>query len=96
MKKRIFAAITAVCLMAVALTGCGSKTSESGSLNGKVTLAGSTSMEKLCEAMSESFMEANPGVAVTVEYTGSGAGLESLAAGSVDIGNASGNRGCRT
>ena len=89
MKKRIFAAITAVCLMAVALTGCGSKTSESGSLNGKVTLAGSTSMEKLCEAMSESFMEANPGVAVTVEYTGSGAGLESLAAGSVDIGNAS-------
>lgn len=89
MKKRIFAAITAVCLMAVALTGCGSKTSESESLNGKVTLAGSTSMEKLCEAMSESFMEANPGVTVTVEYTGSGAGLESLAAGSVDIGNAS-------
>lgn len=89
MKKRIFAAITAVCLMAVALTGCGSKTSESESLNGKVTLDGSTSMEKLCEAMSESFMEANPGVAVTVEYTGSGAGLESLAAGSVDIGNAS-------
>ena len=46
-------------------------------------------MEKLCEAMSESFMEKNPGVTVTVEYTGSGAGLESLAAGSVDIGNAS-------
>ena len=89
MKKRIFAAITAVCLMAVALTGCGSKTSESRSLNGKITLAGSTSMEKLCEAMSESFMEANSGVIVTVEYTGSGAGLESLAAGSVDIGNAS-------
>jgi len=89
MKKRIFAAITAVCLMAVAFSGCGSKASESGSLNGKVTLAGSTSMEKLCEAMSESFMEANPGMTVTVEYTGSGAGLESLAAGSVDIGNAS-------
>ncbi|MDY5217134.1 MAG: phosphate ABC transporter substrate-binding protein, partial [Lachnospiraceae bacterium] len=50
---------------------------------------GSTSMEKLCEAMSESFMEANPGVTVTVEYTGSGAGLEALAAGSIDIGNAS-------
>ena len=39
--------------------------------------------------MSESFMEKNPGVTVTVEYTGSGAGLESLAAGSVDIGDAS-------
>ena len=46
-------------------------------------------MEKLCEALSESFMEANPNVTVTVEYTGSGAGLESLAAGSVDIGNSS-------
>src|SRR5574344_1218772 len=46
-------------------------------------------MEQLCEAMSESFMEANPGVTVTVEYTGSGAGLESLAKGSIDIGNSS-------
>lgn len=58
-------------------------------LNGTLSLGGSTSMEKLCEAMSESFMEANPGVTVTVEYTGSGAGLEALAAGSIDIGNAS-------
>ena len=57
--------------------------------NGTLALGGSTSMEKLCEAMSESFMEANPGVTVTVEYTGSGAGLEALAAGSIDIGNAS-------
>lgn len=46
-------------------------------------------MEKLCEAMSESFMEAYPDVTVTVEYTGSGAGIESLVAGSIDIGNAS-------
>ena len=58
-------------------------------LSGTVSLAGSTSMEKLCEAMSESFMEAYPDITVTVEYTGSGAGLESLAAGAVDIGNAS-------
>ena len=90
MKKRIFALVFAVCLMVAAITGCGcSKTSEGEALDGKVTLAGSTSMEKLCEALSESFMADNPGVTVTVEYTGSGAGLESLAAGSVDIGNAS-------
>ena len=89
MKKKLFAAITAVCLLAVAFMGCGSEGTENGDLKGNITLAGSTSMEKLCEAMSESFMEANPGVTVTVEYTGSGAGLESLAAGSVDIGNAS-------
>ncbi len=58
-------------------------------LSGKISLAGSTSMEKMCEAMSESFMAANPGVTVTVEYTGSSAGVESLTQGSVDIGNAS-------
>ena len=93
--------MAAVSLMTVGLVGCGSespqsadtaeqgKNVESVELNGTIKLAGSTSMEKLCEAMAESFMEKNPGVTVTVEYTGSGAGLESLAAGSVDIGNAS-------
>lgn len=62
---------------------------EEKALSGKVTLAGSTSMEKLCEAMSEGFMEAYPEITVTVEYTGSGAGIEALTQGSVDIGNAS-------
>ena len=93
--------MAAVSMMTFGLVGCGSnspqsadaaeqgKNVESVELNGTIKLAGSTSMEKLCEAMAESFMERNPGVTVTVEYTGSGAGMESLAAGSVDIGNAS-------
>lgn len=59
------------------------------SASGTVALAGSTSMEKMCEALMEGFMEKYPDIVVTTEYTGSGAGLESLAAGSVDIGNAS-------
>lgn len=58
-------------------------------LSGTVTLAGSTSMEKVCEALMEGFMEKYPSITVTTEYTGSGAGIESLNAGSVDIGNAS-------
>lgn len=102
MKKKILAMVLTGALMAVGVTGCGSdkssdKSSESSTgesttnkeLEGSISLAGSTSMEKLCEAMSESFMEENPGVTVTVEYTGSSAGLESLSSGSVDIGNAS-------
>ncbi len=56
MKKKLFAAITAVCLLAVAFMGCGSEGTENGDLKGNITLAGSTSMEKLCEAMSESYM----------------------------------------
>lgn len=85
MKKNLFTMLIAGTLMILTVTGCGNTKAKSGN----ISLAGSTSMEKLCEAMSESYMEANQGVTVTVEYTGSGAGLESLAAGTVDIGNAS-------
>ena len=59
------------------------------SVSGTVSLAGSTSMQKLCEAMIESFSEEYPDITVTAEYTGSGAGLEAVAAGKTDIGNAS-------
>ena len=65
------------------------ETTEAAKLSGTVTLAGSTSMQKLCEAMIESFEEAYPDITVTAEYTGSGAGLEALAGGKTDIGNAS-------
>lgn len=61
----------------------------SADLSGKITLAGSTSMEKLANAMAEAFMEKYPNVTVAPEFTGSGAGLESLAKGTVDIGDAS-------
>ena len=60
-------------------------------LSGSVTMAGSTSMEKLANALAESFMMKYPGVTVNAEFTGSGAGIEAVAAGSVDIGNASRN-----
>lgn len=89
MKKRLTAVITTVCLMAAVFAGCQKDGESSTELNGNLKLAGSTSMQKLCDAMSESFMEENSGVTVTTEYTGSSAGLESLAAGSIDIGNAS-------
>lgn len=58
-------------------------------LKGSLAMAGSTSMEKLANALKESFMEVAPGVTVTAEFTGSSAGIESLVAKSVQIGNAS-------
>lgn len=99
----MIAGVTTMAMLTLGLAGCGnaSGTNTSGKdtsnsensgkqvLSGTITLAGSTSMEKLCEALSESFMNEYKDITVTVEYTGSGAGLESLAAGSVDIGNAS-------
>ena len=61
----------------------------SADLSGTIALAGSTSMEKLANAVAESFMEKYPNVTVTAEFTGSSAGIESLLAGSADIGDAS-------
>ncbi len=60
-------------------------------LEGSISMAGSTSMEKLANAVAESFMAKYPGVTVTAEFTGSSAGIEALEAGSVDIGNSSRN-----
>ncbi|SFG81590.1 phosphate ABC transporter substrate-binding protein, PhoT family (TC 3.A.1.7.1) [Lachnospiraceae bacterium C7] len=58
-------------------------------IKGKVAMAGSTSMEKLATAFQETFMEEYPNTNVTAEFTGSSAGIESLQAGTVQIGNAS-------
>ena len=58
-------------------------------LSGSVSMSGSTSMEKLANAVAESFMVKYPNVTVTAEFTGSSAGVESVLAGSCDIGNSS-------
>ena len=101
--KKLLVLATVATMMTAAFTGCGSSSdgadnnadtsadegTSNENLNGSLSLAGSTSMEKLCEALKESFMEKNPGVTVTVEYTGSGSGIESVTAGSVDIGDSS-------
>ena len=60
-------------------------------LSGSVSMSGSTSMEKLANAVAESFMEKYPNVTVTAEFTGSSAGIESVLADSVGIGNSSRN-----
>lgn len=62
-----------------------------GELTGSITMAGSTSMEKLANAAAESFMEKYPGVMVNAEFTGSSAGIEAVLAGTVDVGNSSRN-----
>ena len=58
-------------------------------LSGSISLVGSTSMEKLANALSEAFMEEHPDVTVTAEFVGSGAGIEAVTNGTTDIGNSS-------
>ncbi|WP_294456433.1 phosphate ABC transporter substrate-binding protein [uncultured Allofournierella sp.] len=55
-------------------------------LSGAVATGGSTSVEKVIGALSEAFMEANSGVDVTYDPTGSGAGVTGAADGTLDIG----------
>ena len=94
--KKFIAIICSALIITLVAVGCAkgvasNENQNEESLTGTISLAGSTSMEKLCEAMSESFMADNQGITVTVEYVGSGAGIESLSKGSVDIGNSSRN-----
>ena len=72
-------------------TTANADTTDGSDLSGTVTLAGSTSMEKLANALSEAFMEEYPDVTVTAEFVGSGAGIEAVTNGTVDIGNSSRN-----
>ena len=71
------------------------QTTDSGTLqtdlSGSLQMVGSTSMEKLANALSEVFMEKYPDVNVTVEFVGSGAGIEAVNNGTADIGNSSRN-----
>ena len=66
-----------------------SKDIGSSDLSGSISMSGSTSMEKLVTALSQDYMEKNKNVTVNAEFVGSGAGIEAVTAGTVDIGNAS-------
>ena len=67
------------------------ESSTTANLSGTIQMVGSTSMEKLANALAESFMEKYPNVTVTAEFVGSGAGIEAVNSGNADIGNSSRN-----
>ena len=91
--KKFATLLVAAALMVGSLTACGGNVdgTEGGNTNlgGTITLNGSTSMQKLANALKEGFMTANPGVTVNVEFTGSGTGIQSAIDGTSDIGNSS-------
>lgn len=60
-------------------------------LSGSIKMSGSTSMEKLVNAVIEDFMNKNKKVTITTEFVGSSAGVEAVLNETVDIGNASRN-----
>ena len=99
MKKIMAFALTAVMTLAL-LVGCGDKTNNDANtgddnanggtvtetVSGTVSTDGSTSMEKVIGALSESYMAANKDVTVNYNPTGSGSGITAVKEGTCDIG----------
>ena len=99
MKKIMALVLTAVMALAL-LAGCGGKTNDNkdnngvdnannggaAAISGTVSTDGSTSMEKVIGALSESYMAANKDVTVNYNPTGSGAGITAVQEGTCDIG----------
>ncbi len=99
MKKIMAFALTAVMALAL-LADCGNQTNNDNANNGgdsadnggaaavsgTVSTDGSTSMEKVIGALSESYMAANKDVTVNYNPTGSGAGITAVQEGTCDIG----------
>jgi phosphate transport system substrate-binding protein len=57
--------------------------------SGKLSLAGSTTVQPLAEVLAEAFMELNPDLVIEVQGGGSSVGVTSAGEGTVDIGMAS-------
>ena len=62
---------------------------EASGKEGKITLAGSTSVSPVMEKLTEKYKELNPNVTTEIQQTGSSAGIESATEGACDIGMSS-------
>lgn len=92
MNKKIvkaLALVAALGLMTSSMTACGNSQEGESGLSGTISLNGSTSMQKVSNALQEGFMKANPNVTVSVEFTGSGTGIQAVIDETADIGNSS-------
>ena len=89
--RRSFLTVCGAVAAAAALTACGGSASSAASstaaaLSGNVAAGGSTSMKNVIAALTEGFAEVEPGVTVSYDPTGSGAGITGAADKTLDIG----------
>ena len=99
--RRSFLTVCGAVAAAAALTACGGSASSAAAsstaagsaasstaaaLSGNVAAGGSTSMKNVIAALTEGFAEVEPGVTVSYDPTGSGAGITGAADKTLDIG----------
>ena len=94
--RRSFLTVCGAVAAAASLTACGGSASSAaasstassaaGTLSGNVATGGSTSMKNVIAALTEGFAEVEPGVTVSYDPTGSGAGITGATDKTLDIG----------
>ena len=99
--RRSFLTVCGAAAAAAALTACGGSASSTAAsstaassaassaaaaLSGNVATGGSTSMKNVIAALTEGFAEVEPGVTVSYDPTGSGAGITGATDKTLDIG----------
>ena len=96
--RRSFLTVCGAAAAAAALTACGGSSSSASTaagsaassaaaaLSGNVATGGSTSMKNVIAALTEGFAEVEPGVTVSYDPTGSGAGITGATDKTLDIG----------
>ena len=99
--RRSFLTVCGAAAAAAALTACSASSASASStsaaagsaassaaaaLSGNVAAGGSTSMKNVIAALTEGFAEVEPGVTVSYDPTGSGAGITGAADKTLDIG----------
>ena len=96
--RRSFLTVCGAAAAAAALTACGGSaaasstaagsaaSSTAAALSGNVAAGGSTSMKNVIAALTEGFAEVEPGVTVSYDPTGSGAGITGATDKTLDIG----------
>ena len=99
--RRSFLTVCGAVAAAAALTACGGSASSAAAsstaagsaasstaaaLSGNVATGGSTSMKNVIAALTEGFAEVEPGVTVSYDPTGSGAGITGASDKTLDIG----------
>ena len=96
--RRSFLTVCGAVAAAAALTACGGSASSASTaagsaasstaaaLSGNIATGGSTSMKNVIAALTEGFAEVEPGVTVSYDPTGSGAGITGAADKTLDIG----------
>ena len=99
--RRSFLTVCGAAAAAAVLTACGGSASSAAAsstavgsaasstaaaLSGNVAAGGSTSMKNVIAALTEGFAEVEPGVTVSYDPTGSGAGITGAADKTLDIG----------